>query len=967
MAIRMVQNSLVGGELSPAIHGRHDISAYFKGAARIDNFMVLKTGGARKRWSLRSTDESAGDALPQTGAFRMIPYRYDRETCAVLLLSTPLSGNSTLRLIDKARGWTLDPRGAMELDFRVEPADMKAVRATQVGDTLLLCSGSSNGVRKILIDKQAFAGDDPPFAGLAAANHDAGRAFYSAAEWDYDYCPLGISFREYHVRMTPSPPTPFETPGGVMGDSGLPYKYAATPVFADGHQIFPENAELESRMVLNTFRLNPSAIPQYPTFITLQVSFWADRLPVSVKLWRSDSGTYGGLRHLASLTLATATPAATSVIGGRTVNTYNIAQDNWAQLTSTAITADRAAYGWERTASYHAVGVTGSAVTGGTDASRVAVSRVGNAGLPDATRRIALSVATDADATPDTINVYRALLDLGATGDAVKIAAINTVAGTVTTAAGTSAIEPEEADGLRTYTILDDGTHIAGGGVYTPPQGARFDWTNYSAEVSAFEAAAKPTEPAGLTSTVAGMTGTYARKYSAQGVKASVWSAPVLSTANGATTWTAGATITLVATFPATRGYDRVTFGKMSAGVYGEIATVYPGDTGWVEAAGTVTVTVVDDNIMPSTPIYSQARVTEAQAVTGSDIDIIQQRVAVSGGNGIPFSLQFSAAGDLANFWASRPAQLDDGFSLSLSVNAPADIRHMLAFRDYLLCFTDGGVYRVRGGADGFSFSSAVTDRLNDIGCAPAVPPVETSRGVLFVAADLRSVYELKYDLLESDSVIPIERSVLADHLTEGRTITHMAHQRYPEGIVWIALSDGGLTGFTYQPENEVYAWHRHTLPDGCAVLDAVSTETVTDGAADGKALSDLLFAVRGPDGKTRLAVFSAARVDTVSGSDVPVRGVIVTLRPELPDRNVQGIPKTVTDCLIRVRDTARLSVRNAAGGTSPVEALPGGGEPYTGNVKIMPEGLIDDDGQMEIVSESGPCEIQMLVWKVEF
>jgi len=336
----------------------------------------------------------------------------------------------------------------------------------------------------------------------------------------------------------------------------------------------------------------------------------------------------------------------------------------------------------------------------------------------------------------------------------------------------------------------------------------------------------------------------------------------------------------------------------------------------------------------------------------------------VSGGNGIPFSMQFSAVGDLFNFWVSRPAQADEAFQVTLSVTSPSDVRHVLAFRNYLLAFTDSGVYRMQGGSDGFSNSTFNSDNLNDIGCDPEIPPIETVGGVLFAAADLRTVYELKYDLSQ-DAVVPIERSVLASHLTEGKTIVCMAYQRYPESIVWFILSDGTMAGFTYQPENTVYAWHRHSVP-GVRIIDSVATDTVSDAASNGEAVSDIVFAAVGTDGKVRLCVFSDDRTDTADGTETDVSATLTTLRPELPDQNVQGIAKNVLDCLVRVRNTQSLSVVSAAGGVDPVTVSPGSENPFTGNVKIMPQGNINEDGQMTIVSAEGPCEIQCVVWTTE-
>jgi hypothetical protein len=53
MASRMIQNNFSGGEISPLLHGRSDLQAYYKGCAKAENFIVTKEGTLRKRNGFR--------------------------------------------------------------------------------------------------------------------------------------------------------------------------------------------------------------------------------------------------------------------------------------------------------------------------------------------------------------------------------------------------------------------------------------------------------------------------------------------------------------------------------------------------------------------------------------------------------------------------------------------------------------------------------------------------------------------------------------------------------------------------------------------------------------------------------------------------------------------------------------------------------------------------------------------------
>jgi hypothetical protein len=53
--------------------------------------------------------------------------------------------------------------------------------------------------------------------------------------------------------------------------------------------------------------------------------------------------------------------------------------------------------------------------------------------------------------------------------------------------------------------------------------------------------------------------------------------------------------------------------------------------------------------------------------------------------------------------------------------------------------------------------------------------------------------------------------TILAEHITEGGMLD-MAYQQEPDSIVWMVRNDGKLIGLTYRREEEVIAWHQHTI-----------------------------------------------------------------------------------------------------------------------------------------------------------
>lgn len=90
------------------------------------------------------------------------------------------------------------------------------------------------------------------------------------------------------------------------------------------------------------------------------------------------------------------------------------------------------------------------------------------------------------------------------------------------------------------------------------------------------------------------------------------------------------------------------------------------------------------------------------------------------------------------------------------------------------------------------------------------VTPVKVGGAVFFVEKTLGRVREVLYDP-ESTPYTARDITLLAEHITAGGVV-YLAHQKAPESILWAVRSDGVLLGFTYEVDQDVYAWHRHTF-----------------------------------------------------------------------------------------------------------------------------------------------------------
>ena len=153
MSQRIIQNSFVGGEISPEIYGRQDLKAYYQGAAKIRNFCVRRTGGIRKRAGTSfMLHGDAGDSA----WFRTIPFMYDRYTFCILLLWCQ-KDETKLRYQLHKHGEDGDTSGDPAFTNVTQISsedDLENIRFKQFGDTLFFTDRGRHSFKaEIFIDE----------------------------------------------------------------------------------------------------------------------------------------------------------------------------------------------------------------------------------------------------------------------------------------------------------------------------------------------------------------------------------------------------------------------------------------------------------------------------------------------------------------------------------------------------------------------------------------------------------------------------------------------------------------------------------------------------------------------------------------------------------------------------------------------------------------------------------------------
>ena len=208
-------------------------------------------------------------------------------------------------------------------------------------------------------------------------------------------------------------------------------------------------------------------------------------------------------------------------------------------------------------------------------------------------------------------------------------------------------------------------------------------------------------------------------------------------------------------------------------------------------------------------------------------VSFFEQRLVFANTLNNPQTIFFSKAGDFTNFTGGTND--DDALTYTIGSNQVNVIRYLTSSRA-LLVGTTGGEFVVRAGSIDAPISPTNTQikRQASYGSAD-IQPVSVSNVALFVQRGKRKIRELVYDF-NTDSYVAPDMTLLAEHITEG-FIKEMAFQQEPDNILWCALDDGKLVAMTYRREEDVVAWHEHTLggeyDDGSNTYDYGFVESV--------------------------------------------------------------------------------------------------------------------------------------------
>lgn len=250
-----------------------------------------------------------------------------------------------------------------------------------------------------------------------------------------------------------------------------------------------------------------------------------------------------------------------------------------------------------------------------------------------------------------------------------------------------------------------------------------------------------------------------------------------------------------------------------------------------------VTATVLGlSGVLPSSVVgssnktfrYAFASFSAAEGYP-SKVTFHRERLTLSKGQ----QLYFSVAGDFENF-ASKNESGDVVADRAIQITISSDEANRvewLSSTQALLIGTSGCEFACseNSSSEAFAPANVKIEQQTSEGARAAIP-VRVGYSTLFVQRSGRKLKELAYNF-QQNGYVTTDMSVLAEHITIGG-ITGIAWHKEPYVCLWATRADGALLGFTYNKEQDVLGWHKHTL-GGSGIVESVCVIPAPDKTRD--------------------------------------------------------------------------------------------------------------------------------------
>ncbi len=297
--------------------------------------------------------------------------------------------------------------------------------------------------------------------------------------------------------------------------------------------------------------------------------------------------------------------------------------------------------------------------------------------------------------------------------------------------------------------------------------------------------------------------------------------------ANGLNESSQSAPVTAANNLLVTGSYNTISWGAVAGAAYYNVYRLNGGLYGFI--GQTANTSITDANIAPDaskTPPIYDAVFGSAGNYPGA-VSYFEQRRIFAGTINQPQNVWMTRAGTESNMSYSLPTRDDNRIAFRVAARDANTIHHIVPLTS-LLMLTSGAEWVIRTmNSDALTPTSVSVAPQSYIGSSNVQPEI-INNTLLYVAARGGHIRELGYNW-QVNGYITDDVSLRATHLFDTLDIVDMAYAKAPQPIVWFVSTNGSLLGFTYVPEQQIGAWHRHDTINGAFESCAVVAEGTED------------------------------------------------------------------------------------------------------------------------------------------
>ena len=191
-----------------------------------------------------------------------------------------------------------------------------------------------------------------------------------------------------------------------------------------------------------------------------------------------------------------------------------------------------------------------------------------------------------------------------------------------------------------------------------------------------------------------------------------------------------------------------------------------------------------------------------------------------------PNTVWASHSGDYENFSPTTTnGTVTDSHALNftLATDQVNAIRWLFSSKNLQLG-TSNGPFVMSSGEDNIAITptNVVVNRETTDGVG-AVKPVGSGKSTLYVDRSKRRIREFAYTAAAQGYISP-DMTLIAEHIAAGTSIEELALAKFPDNLIYVRLANGGLRSMTYERDQDVVAWARHTIGGSNVAVKSLAT-----------------------------------------------------------------------------------------------------------------------------------------------